>query len=128
MARCCGSFIVEGFYLAMNELPITAWLGLWCKNLNDSDTEDLRMGSAGVRRRTMQVVKSKGTAPELTVRRLAHRLGYRFRLHQKDLPGAPDLVFPSLHKVLFVCRLLTTGPPSSDWHSSFYPQDRLLKD
>src|SRR5207249_703817 len=39
---------------------------------------------------------------ELMVRRMAHRLGYRFRLHRKDLPGKPDLVFPRLRKVVFV--------------------------
>src|ERR1700681_1327874 len=60
------------------------------------------MESPEVRRRTMQAVKSKDTAPEMTVRRLAHRLGYRFRLHRKDLPGKPDLVFPKLHKAIFV--------------------------
>ncbi len=60
------------------------------------------MESAALRRRTMQAVKSKDTAPELAVRRLAHRMGYRFRLHRKDLPGKPDLVFPRLHKVVFV--------------------------
>lgn len=54
------------------------------------------------RRRTMQAVKSKDTRPELAVRRLAHGMGYRFRLHRKDLPGKPDLVFPRLKKVLFV--------------------------
>jgi DNA mismatch endonuclease (patch repair protein) len=60
------------------------------------------MESPEVRRRTMQAVKSKDTAPEMTVRRLAHGMGYRFRLHRKDLPGKPDLVFPRLHKALFV--------------------------
>lgn len=50
----------------------------------------------------MQAVKSKDTTPEITVRRLVHGMGYRFRLHRKDLPGKPDLVFPRLHKVLFV--------------------------
>lgn len=60
------------------------------------------MESPEVRRRTMQAVKSKDTAPEMTVRRLAHSMGYRFRLHRKDLPGKPDLVFPKLHKALFV--------------------------
>jgi DNA mismatch endonuclease, patch repair protein len=60
------------------------------------------MESPEVRRRTMQAVKSKDTAPELTVRRLAHRMGYRFRLHRKDLPGKPDLVFPARHRVIFV--------------------------
>jgi len=60
------------------------------------------METPEVRRQTMQAVKSKDTGPELTVRRLAHRLGYRFRLHRQDLPGKPDLTFPRLRKVLFV--------------------------
>jgi DNA mismatch endonuclease (patch repair protein) len=50
----------------------------------------------------MQAVKSKDTAPELTVRRMAHGMGYRFRVHRKDLPGNPDIVFPRLHKLIFV--------------------------
>lgn len=50
----------------------------------------------------MQAVKGKDTGPEMAVRRLAHGMGYRFRLHRKDLPGKPDLVFPRLRKVLFV--------------------------
>jgi DNA mismatch endonuclease (patch repair protein) len=54
------------------------------------------------RSRIMRAVKSADTAPELTVRRMAHRMGYRFRLHRKDLPGKPDLTFPRLRKVVFV--------------------------
>lgn len=50
----------------------------------------------------MRSVKSANTEPELVVRRLVHRLGYRFRLHCKYLPGTPDLVFPRLRKVVFV--------------------------
>lgn len=50
----------------------------------------------------MSRVKAKGTKPELNVRRLAHGLGYRYRLHRRDLPGSPDLVFPGRRKVLFV--------------------------
>lgn len=50
----------------------------------------------------MRAVKGQDTAPEMTVRRLVHLMGYRFRLHRKDLPGKPDLVFPRLHKVVFV--------------------------
>ena len=50
----------------------------------------------------MRAVRSKDTAPELAVRRLAHALGYRFRLHRRDLPGSPDLVFPGRRKVIFV--------------------------
>ena len=60
------------------------------------------METPEVRRRTMQAVKSENTGPELAVRRLAHSMGYRFRLHRKDLPGKPDLVFPRLRKVIFV--------------------------
>ena len=54
------------------------------------------------RARVMRAVKGKDTKPEMTVRRLAHALGYRFRLHRKDLPGKPDLVFPGRNKVIFV--------------------------
>ena len=50
----------------------------------------------------MARVKSKGTKPEMRVRRLLHGLGYRFRLHRRDLPGCPDLVFPGRRKVVFV--------------------------
>ena len=58
--------------------------------------------TVAIRRRTMQAVKSKNTWPELAVRRLAHRMGYRYRLHRKDLPGKPDLVFPIRRKAIFV--------------------------
>ena len=54
------------------------------------------------RSRIMAQVKSKNTKPEMIVRRLIHSLGYRYRLHRKDLPGTPDLVFPSLKKVIFI--------------------------
>lgn len=50
----------------------------------------------------MRRICSVNTKPELAVRSLVHRLGYRFRLHRRDLPGRPDLVFPSLRKVIFV--------------------------
>jgi DNA mismatch endonuclease, patch repair protein len=55
-----------------------------------------------LRSRIMRAIKSEDTMPELLVRRLAHQMGYRFRLHRKDLPGKPDLVFPGMHKVIFV--------------------------
>ncbi len=54
------------------------------------------------RSRIMRAVKSRDTAPELFVRRLVHKLGYRFRLHKKNLPGNPDLTFASRRKVIFV--------------------------
>lgn len=50
----------------------------------------------------MRAVKSKDTGVEMVVRRLVHSLGYRYRLHRKDLPGVPDLVFPSRRSVIFV--------------------------
>lgn len=54
------------------------------------------------RSEVMRAVKSTDTQPELEVRRLAHLMGYRFRLHRRDLPGSPDLVFPSRRKIIFV--------------------------
>jgi DNA mismatch endonuclease (patch repair protein) len=65
----------------------------------------------------MARVRGKNTKPELVVRKLAHRLGYRYRLHVRGLPGSPDLVFPGRGKIIFVhgcfwhshhkCRLAT---------------------
>jgi len=54
------------------------------------------------RSENMRRIRSKGTHPELAVRSLAHRMGYRFRLHRQDLQGKPDLVFVSQRKVIFV--------------------------
>jgi DNA mismatch endonuclease (patch repair protein) len=50
----------------------------------------------------MSRIRSKDTGPEVRVRRLAHALGFRFRLHRRDLPGSPDLVFAARRKVIFV--------------------------
>ncbi len=50
----------------------------------------------------MQAIRGKDTGPELAVRRIVHRLGYRYRLHKKGLPGRPDLVFARRKKVIFV--------------------------
>lgn len=57
---------------------------------------------SGRRSRTMRAVRSTNTTPEMTVRRLLHDKGYRYRLHREDLPGKPDIVFPSRKKVIFV--------------------------
>lgn len=54
------------------------------------------------RSENMRRIRSKDTSPERTVRSMVHRLGFRFRLHRKDLPGKPDLAFPSRKKVIFV--------------------------
>ena len=50
----------------------------------------------------MSRIGGKNTAPEMIVRRLLHSLGYRYRLHRKDLPGTPDIVFPGRRKAIFV--------------------------
>ncbi|MBE0534524.1 MAG: DNA mismatch endonuclease Vsr [Phycisphaerae bacterium] len=50
----------------------------------------------------MSRIRSTNTKPEMTVRSLVHRMGYRFRLHRKDLPGKPDLVLPKYKAVIFV--------------------------
>ena len=54
------------------------------------------------RSRMMAGIRAKNTKPELVVRKLVHGMGFRYRLHRKDLPGSPDLVFPRLKKVIFV--------------------------
>ena len=71
------------------------------------------------RRRIMQAVGSRDTAPEMAVRRLLHRSGYRYRLHRKDLPGRPDIVFVSRRKAIFVHGCF--------WHGHDCPKGRLPK-
>lgn len=88
------------------------------------------------RSRLMARVRGKDTKPELVVRRLAHRLGYRFRLHRRDLPGSPDLVFPGRKKVIFVhgcywhrhdCKKATTPKSNVEfWKKKF--DDNMRRD
>ena len=54
------------------------------------------------RTRIMKSVRTRDTGPELIVRRRLHRLGFRFRLQAKDLPGKPDIVFRNRRKAIFV--------------------------
>lgn len=54
------------------------------------------------RSKRMSLIKNKDTKPEMVVRRLTHSMGYRYRLHKKDLPGCPDLAFTGRRKVIFV--------------------------
>ena len=54
------------------------------------------------RSENMRRIRSKDTSPEMVVRRLVHSMGYRYRLHDRKLPGCPDLVFPRLGKVIQV--------------------------
>ena len=71
------------------------------------------------RRRIMQSVGSKDTGPELVVRRLLHGMGYRYRLHRKDLPGRPDIVLGPRRKAIFVHGCF--------WHGHDCPKGRLPK-
>jgi len=81
------------------------------------------------RSRIMAAVPQVDSQPELTVRRMLHAMGYRFRLHRRELPGTPDIVLPRLRKVIFVhgcywhrhgCRK-TTSPTSNVafWETKF---------
>lgn len=54
------------------------------------------------RSKIMSRVRGKDTGPELIIRKALHRSGFRYRLHAKDLPGSPDLVFPKYKAVIFV--------------------------
>jgi len=54
------------------------------------------------RSRVMSRIKGRNTKPEIFVRSLIHRMGFRFRLHRRDLPGTPDIVLPRHHKIIFV--------------------------
>lgn len=58
--------------------------------------------SRSKRKEMMSSVKQRHTKPEITVRKLLHRLGYRFRLYSKKLPGTPDIVLPKYKSVIFV--------------------------
>ncbi len=55
-----------------------------------------------IRSANMRAIRSKNTAPERLVRSTLHRLGYRFRLHAKDLPGKPDIILRPRRAVIFV--------------------------
>lgn len=50
----------------------------------------------------MSRITNRNTKPEMIIRSLVHNMGYRYRLHRKDLPGKPDLVFPARRKIIFV--------------------------
>lgn len=54
------------------------------------------------RSKNMGNIRSKDTSPEIIVRKLTHSLGYRYRLHRKDLPGKPDIVFSNRKKIIFI--------------------------
>lgn len=69
------------------------------------------------RRFNMSRIRGKDTKPEMLLRRGLHALGFRFRLHRKDLPGRPDLVFPSRRAVIFMHGCF--------WHGHACPMCRI---
>ncbi len=80
------------------------------------------------RRRNMAAVRSKNTKPEIAIRKLLFSLGYRFRLHRKDLPGKPDIALPKYKIAIFVngcfwhrhegCRHASIPATRSEWWQS----------
>lgn len=66
------------------------------------DTDAVDRLTLEQRSANMRAIRSKGMKPELTVRRLTHAMGYRYRLHRHDLPGRPDMTFARRKKVIFV--------------------------
>jgi DNA mismatch endonuclease (patch repair protein) len=75
-----------------------------------------------VRSRMMAGIRGTNTTPELTLRRGLHALGFRFRLHDRSLPGKPDMVFPRYHAVLFAHGCFWHG---HDCHLFRLPSTRL---
>jgi DNA mismatch endonuclease (patch repair protein) len=73
------------------------------------------------RSRMMAAIKGKNTKPELAIRSALHRRGFRFRLHRKDLPGKPDLVFTGRSAVIFVHGCFWHG---HDCHLFRWPKSR----
>jgi len=81
--------------------------------------------SSEVRSFNMSQIKGKDTKPEQIVRKYLHKLGYRFRLHVKDLPGKPDIVLPKYKTIIFIngcfwhghhgCRYFKVPKTRSDW-------------
>lgn len=70
----------------------------------------------------MSAIRSRDTKPEMIVRRLVHSMGYRYRLHRKDLPGKPDLVFAGRRKVVFVHGCFWHQHPDQECRDARYPR------
>jgi len=91
------------------------------------------------RRDNMRAIKSKNTKPELLIRSALHRMGFRFRLHKKDLPGKPDIVLPKYKTIIDVrgcfwhrhpnCKMATTpSTNTSYWIKKFTTNVQRDKD
>jgi DNA mismatch endonuclease (patch repair protein) len=85
----------------------------------------------------MSRIRSKDTKPEIRVRSILHKMGYRFRLHRNDLPGKPDIVLPKYKSVIFVngcfwhrhenCKYATTPKSNEEfWNRKF--SDTVARD
>ena len=72
----------------------------------------------------MSRIRSKNSKVELAVRSLVHRMGYRFRLHRKNLPGKPDMVFPGRKKAIFVHGCFWHWHPDPDCKRARMPKSR----
>jgi DNA mismatch endonuclease (patch repair protein) len=73
----------------------------------------------------MSRIQGKDTQPEMKIRRLVHGMGYRYRLHRRDLPGKPDLVFASRRKVIFVHGCFWHRHPDNRCKLARIPKSRL---
>lgn len=85
-------------------------------------TDTLRSEERSAR---MSRIRGKDTAPELAVRRMLHGMGYRYRLHRRDLPGCPDLVFSSRRKAVFVHGCFWHRHPDPACKLARLPKSRL---
>ena len=87
--------------------------------------------SSEQRSQRMSRIRSRNTTPELVVRSLIHRLGYRFRVHRRDLPGNPDVVFSSRQCVIFIDGCFWHGHECSIGHiphsNSEYWKDKISR-
>ncbi len=72
----------------------------------------------------MSLIRGKDTKPEMVVRRLVHSMGYRYRLHRRELPGSPDLVFSVRRKVIFVHGCFWHRHPDSTCKLARLPKSR----
>jgi DNA mismatch endonuclease, patch repair protein len=77
------------------------------------------------RSRRMGLVRGTNTTPELVVRRLIHRMGYRYSVHRSDLPGKPDIVLPARGKAIFVHGCFWHRHEASSCRLARLPKSRL---
>ena len=81
--------------------------------------------TATERSERMSRIRSADTTPEMFVRRLVHRMGFRYRLHVSGLPGKPDLVFPGRGKIIFVHGCFWHRHSSASCKLARMPKSRL---